>query len=142
MDRERFNVNKIIEESILEVQESDAILNEGEEGVITESTELNPVIQTSFLGEFDVKATFESLNGLAKTIHGLPRVKEASKLFEGETEFAMAKQFNGESDKLTEGVIDFIKGKNSDARFVIPEASGLASGIGALQFAKKLRRYQ
>ena len=142
MDRERFNVNKIIEESILEVQESDAILKESEEGVITESTNLNPVVNTSFLGEFDVKATFESLNGLAKTIHGLPRVKEAGKLFEGETEFVMAKHFNGESDELTEGVINFIKGENNGAHFVISEASGLASGLGALQFAKKLRRYQ
>ena len=142
MDRDRFNVNKIIEESILEVQESDAALEKDDKDLLNESTELDSIVNTSFLGEFDVKATFESLNGLAKTIHGLPRVKEAGKLFEGETEFAMAKQFNGESDELTEGVIDFIKGKNNGARFIIPEASGLASGIGALQFAKKLRRYQ
>lgn len=141
MDRERFNVNKIIEESILEVQESDKSLEENDEGILSESVEVNPVIQ-NFLGEFDIKATFESLNGLAKTIHGLPRVKEANRVYEENEGILKAKTFNGESDELTEGVTDFIKGKTGEKQFVIPEASGLASGLGALSFAKKLRRYQ
>ncbi len=137
MSRDKFNVNKIIEESILEAQESDKGL-EKDEGVIEES--VNPVIQ-NFLGEFDIQAQFEALTGLAEKINGLPRVKAAAKLFEGEGEGTpiLAKTLNVESDELTENVVNFIKGGVVEES-AIPESAGLASGLGALSFAKKLRR--
>ena len=137
MDRDKFNVNKIIEESILEVQESDKSLEERDEGVIEES--VNPVVH-NFLGDFDIEANFESLEGLAKTIHGLPRVKTAAKVFEGEEALALATTLNGESDEITENIKIFIKGEGDSNTYVIPEAAGFSSGLGALNFAKKLRR--
>ena len=140
MDRDKFNVNKIIEESILEVQESDKDLENVEEGVLSESVNLDTSV-SNFLGDFDVKAQFEALNGLAKTIHGLPRVKDANKLFEGESKFVQAKTLNEESDEITEATILFIKGEQSAPSMVVAETAGLASGLGALSFARKLRRY-
>jgi hypothetical protein len=139
MDRDKFNVNKIIEESILEVQESDKSLEESSDGVLEES--VNPVVST-FLGEFDVKAQFESLTELAKTIHGLPRVKDAEKVFEGETECILATSLNEEGgDEITEGVVAFVSGDVEVNEVNIPQHAGLASGLGALNFARKLRRY-
>lgn len=141
MDREKFNVNKIIEESILEVQESDK-LEETDTGVIEESAGVDSVVQ-NFLGDFDIQANFETIDGLAKTIHGLPRVKQAATMFEGEDiQLLQAKTLNEESDELTESVTRFIKGDEGKQNYVIPEAAGFSSGLGALSFAKKLRRVQ
>ena len=138
---DKFNVNKIIEESILEVQESDKV-EETDAGVLEESANVGSVVQ-NFLGDFDIQANFEALEGLAKSIHGLPRVKEAAKMFEGEdVQLLQAKTLNEESDGITESVTRFIKGEGSDTKYVIPEAAGFSSGLGALSFAKKLRRFQ